>query len=307
MAKNDQPLLSAKFDDPYNPDWSKIRFPIFASPKIDGFRCRIHPDLGGISRTYKTFPNTFSQKLFWQHMQTLKYLDGEICAGPITNNSKLCNDTQSAMMTQHGEPDWHYYVFDNWYNPDQPWTTRAQIALEQVEKARNLGFSRISWLNHELFNDLESLLAYIEQNVSAGYEGTMLRDPNGRYKNGRSTLKEGILIKVKQFEDSEAIVTGFEPLERNQNEQIRDAFGHAKRSSHQAGKVQDDLLGVLLAEHETWGSIRIGSGFDVSQREDIWNNRDSYLGKRFTFSYQPHGTRDKPRQPIFKTWRPEGF
>lgn len=307
MAKIDQPLLSAKFDDPYNPDWSKIRFPIFASPKIDGFRCRIHPDLGGISRTYKTFPNVFSQKLFWQHMQTLKYLDGEICAGPITNNPKLCNDTQSAMMTQHGEPDWHYYVFDNWHNPDQPWTTRAQIAQEQVEKARNLGFSRISWLNHALFNDLESLLAYIEQNVAAGYEGTMLRDPNGRYKNGRSTLREGILIKVKQFEDAEAIVTGFEALERNQNEQVRDAFGHAKRSSHQAGKVQDDLLGVLLAEHETWGSIRIGSGFDVSQRVDIWNNRVSYIGKKFTFSYQPHGTRDKPRQPIFKAWRPEGF
>lgn len=307
MAKSDQPLLSAKFDDPYNPDWSKIRFPVQASPKIDGFRCRIDPSQGAVSRTFKRFPNKFTQELFQEFIEQTKYLDGEICSGPITNNPKLCNDTQSAMMTESGQPDWMYYVFDNWHNPNMPFRDRLYIALQQVEKAQKAGFDRIRFLNHEIICDLDHLLQYEEHNIKMGYEGTMLRDPMGRYKNGHSTLKEGILIKVKRFEDTEAIVTGFEPLKRNHNEQTKDAFGHSKRSSHQAGKVQDELLGVLLAKNGRWPEIRVGSGFDDSQREDIWANRDRYLGRRFTFSYQPHGTRDKPRQPIFKAWRPEGF
>lgn len=306
MSKSDQPLLSAKFPDPYNPDFSLIRFPVLASPKIDGFRCRMHPELGGISRTYKPFPNLHTQDVLMNFMDVLKYLDGEITIGEPTHNPSLCNDTASGLMSRSGNPTFHFYVFDNWHNPDLPFNQRLHIANQQVLKAREMGFSQISLLEQIWIESDVKLKEYEEHIIGAGYEGIMIRDPYGRYKNGRSTLKEGILIKVKRFEDTEAVATGFEALERNQNTPTVDAYGHQKRSSHQAGRIQDDLLGVLIGNHPTYGEVRVGSGFDESMRRDIWANRGSYLGQQFTFSFQPHGTRDKPRVPIFKAWRPKG-
>ena len=47
------------------------------------------------------------------------------------------------------------------------------------------------------------------QNLKDGYEGLMLRDPNGVYKFGRSTVKENILLKVKDFMDDEAEIISF--------------------------------------------------------------------------------------------------
>lgn len=50
------------------------------------------------------------------------------------------------------------------------------------------------------------LAAYKEKCLSEGYEGVMVRDPAGPYKCGRSTVREGWLLKIKRFEDGEAEV-----------------------------------------------------------------------------------------------------
>lgn len=50
------------------------------------------------------------------------------------------------------------------------------------------------------------LAAYKEKCLSEGYEGVMVRDPAGPYKCGRSTEREGWLLKIKRFEDAEAEV-----------------------------------------------------------------------------------------------------
>ena len=75
----------------------------------------------------------------------------------------------------------------------------------------------------------------IDTNESAclefGYEGIMLRDPNGTYKFGRSTARDNILLKVKRFLDDEAEVIGIEEKMSNQNVAEKDNFGRTERSS----------------------------------------------------------------------------
>ena len=133
----------------------------------------------------------------------------------------------------------------------------------------------------------------------------MLRHPRAPYKFGRSTLKQQGLIKVKRFKDDEAIITGFVALERNTNPITKDAYGLSKRSSHKSGKIPDDLLGKLLVKHPTYGEFAIGSGFDVDTRKEIWQNQNKYLAKTVAFKFQPHGTMNAPRAPIFKGFRYE--
>jgi hypothetical protein len=73
----------------------------------------------------------------------------------------------------------------------------------------------------------------------------MLRDPNGPYKFGRSTRKEGYLLKLKRFCDSEAEVIGVVELMHNGNEAKTNALGRTERSTRKAGKTGMGVLGAL--------------------------------------------------------------
>ena len=55
-----------------------------------------------------------------------------------------------------------------------------------------------------------------------GFEGAMVRSLDGRYKNGRSTLREGLLLKVKPWKDSEAEILEVYEMMRNENEEEKE-------------------------------------------------------------------------------------
>ena len=77
----------------------------------------------------------------------------------------------------------------------------------------------------------------------------MIRTPDSPYKCGRSTEREGWLLKIKRFEDAEAVVLDTYEGMSNQNDAQRDAFGRTKRSLAQAGKVGRGELGGFVVRH----------------------------------------------------------
>ena len=97
----------------------------------------------------------------------------------------------------------------------------------------------------------EDVLQYEKEFLEIGAEGVMLRSPTGPYKQGRSTLKEGYLLKVKQFTDAEARVIGFDEKMHNANEADVGELGQTKRSSHAEN---------LIPTGNTWESKGSGIG-----------------------------------------------
>jgi len=144
----------------------------------------------------------------------------------------------------------------------------------------------------------------LQQFIDEGYEGGILRSFKGKYKQGRSTLKEGYLLKLKRFLDDEAVVIGFEERMQNNNVKEVDERGYSKRSSKKAGLVGADTLGSLIVQ---WNGVtfNVGSGFDDAQRKEVWQNKDKYLGKLVTFKYQELTEYNIPRFPTFKGFRSE--
>jgi DNA ligase-1 len=153
------------------------------------------------------------------------------------------------------------------------------------------------------------LLAKIEQQwVDDGFEGVMLRDPVGPYKFGRSTAKEGYLLKMKRFEDHEATVVGVVEQMRNENEATKDALGRTKRSTAKAGKVGKDTLGAFRVKASIpYGvgmrgfrivEFEIGSGMNDAQRAEFWKSPP--IGALVTFKCQGFTPDGLPRFPIFK-------
>jgi DNA ligase-1 len=268
--------------------------------------------LGAVSRTHLPIGNTWTRKVIADQINWMRYLDGEMVVDePISE--RILHRSQAALSAHLGKPKLFYYVFDYWGLPQSPFDTRTETARQIIEANQaefNLRIDdeevqRIVYLEQRMLNNLEELEAFEIEAVEAGYEGIMVRDPFAPYKEGRSTFKQHYLMKIKRWEDREAKVKGYEMLKHNKNEQTRDAFGYAKRSSHQANKVQADVIGALELEDELYGDFWCGSGLDDDTRAELTRMlaEGRLLGSTVTYKYVPYGVKEKPRFPIFRAVR----
>ena len=271
-------------------DTTKLVFPIYASPKLDGIRVIIK-DNQVLSRNGKPIPNVFVQSL----LKSYHGLDGELIVGHPTHPN-VFQLTTSGVMSIEGTPNVRLYIFDCWYAEGG-----IDARYNEVLKiTQNSSIVDIEVVPQIVINSLEELYKFEEDCLAKGYEGVMLRYPNAPYKNGRSTVKEGALLKLKRFSDSEAYILGMEPLLRNHNEPIKNALGHTERSSHICNKTADDLLGALnVKDIHTGVEFSIGSGFTEEQRREIWNKQVELIGSIVKYKYFEVGVKDKPRFPIF--------
>ena len=277
-----------------------LRYPLFGSAKIDGIRFMVVQGQV-VSRTLKPIRSRFVQRLLGHKM--FDGLDGELVLGDPTAPD-VFNRTTSAVMTIGADDPVTAYVFDDYALWSQSFRLRCH-SLSVVH--RNLSTEQknhIKVVQQVPLFDWEQVLRFEEEVLKEGYEGIILRDPEKEYKFGRSTFKEGGMLKLKRMADGEARVIGMEELQVNNNEPVIDALGYQRRSSSIEGKVGGGMLGAFVVKDIATGvEFRVGSGLDDSLREEIWRNWESYIGKIVTYKHFPVGAIDKPRHPIFKGFR----
>lgn len=266
----------------------KLRFPLLASAKLDGVRAVVR---GGVvySRSNKPIPNIYVQSLF----ANCEYFDGELIVGE-PNSKTVYRDTMSGVMSKEGAPDVRFFIFDHVLDVTWPY----------LKRRRSIEHPRTRILEQHHVSDINTLLKLEDRLLDQGYEGLILRDPNAPYKYGRSTVKEGYLLKLKRFVDAEAVVIGFEERMHNGNEATTNELGRTKRSSHQAGKTGRGDLGALVCR---LGDIEfnIGTGFTDDERVAIWRDQGKYHGRLAKFKHFAIGAKDAPRHPVFLGWRDE--
>jgi len=277
-----KPMLAATLD------LNTLTLPVLCTPKYDGIRCVIRDGVV-LSRTLKPIPNLHVRTLLKECPDDL---DGEL----IVPESSF-NATQSAVMRVEGTPNVRYYVFD--LIRDAPYEQRMKEleSLPLPDVCVKVLPVRISTKT--------SLFAYEERCTREGYEGIMVRSPTGPYKYGRSTEKQGYLLKMKRFLDAEARIIDFEELMHNENEALVDERGYTKRSSHRDGKVPGDTLGCFLVETDDHRVFRVSTGLTAEQRQLYWDTRSDLLGKLVKYKYQESGAKDLPRFPVFLGFRSE--
>lgn len=287
MSQVIKPLLAVKAE------LDKIEYPVLCTPKLDGIRC-LMVDGVAMSRSMKPIPNQFVQ----DQLNGLHGFDGELMV------KGDYNAVQSGIMKQKGTPDFTFIVFD----------TFAALGgggyksrIEELELIEDLGWfptKRVKILSPVQVDNEEALLELLDEYLKAGYEGLMARKPDGEYKHGRSTVNEGILLKVKVFHDAEAKVLEVIEGMTNQNELEQDEFGYAKRSSAKANLVPSGTAGSILVEWQgKQFRLGFGLGFTLSKIQDIWDNRKQLVGELATFTYQELSKDGIPRFPKLKGFR----
>ena len=210
-------------------------------------------------------------------------------------------------MSEDGKPDFKFYIFDQIpllvdtpYSERIHWLENHRMDLCVKEHNPHLKFLPVC----EVCN-VRELKAYLRMMLNRGFEGIVARTPSGPYKYGRPTWKEQYAIKFKPFEDAEAKIVGFQEELENLNTKTKNELGYSQRSSHKDNFKGKNTLGALIVNTKKWGRFNIGTGegLDHALRRRIWKNRKKYLGKIVKFRYQLHGTKDKPRIPIFIGFR----
>lgn len=278
------------------------KFPVLASPKIDGIRCLIIADghlAMAVSRSLKPIRNEFVQKILSD--RRLVGLDGELVVGEP--HAKDCMQaTTSGVMSADGEPDFTFWVFDRHDKPGLSWWDRT----ERFRSSRRRCLpARVRFLPQTLVESQAQLDAFEAECLEQGYEGVMLRQPEAPYKFGRSRNSDGALLKLKRFEDAEAEIVGFEEEMHNTNQATKDALGHTERSTAKAGMVGKGTLGALVCRTPEGVEFNIGSGFTALQRETFWRcGRNELLGKIVKYKhFAAGGVKVAPRFPVFIGFR----
>ena len=108
----------------------------------------------------------------------------------------------------------------------------------------------------DVFTDEIEFKDYNRDTVEAGYEGIMIKDPNGKWEGKRSTA----WLKQKPFIEVSLSVTSVE-----------------EGTGRNVGK-----LGAIVCEGEDDGKkivVNVGSGFTDEQRSEFWEARDTLIGQ----------------------------
>jgi DNA ligase-1 len=291
-------------------DFQSLRFPLIATPKLDGIRV-LKRDGKLLTRSNKLVRNRYIQS---KASEIPDGLDGEIMTfteGTLDAFSPSADAVQSwyesgqstldafdtissKVMSGDGEPDFKFFCFDDFTYPTMAYVDRLKICKTKVEQS-----VWCEYVETAVVNDLQELMALNEEHLKRLHgEGTMLRAPLGPYKYGRSSVREGYLLKLKKFEDDEAEVIGINQLFSNTNEVEVNEAGKNFRRSKKENMVPVEKMGSIVVKWRDT-TFEIGTGFDDEQRKWWWENAETLIGTSVTFKYQGVGAKGRPRFPVF--------
>ena len=276
-------------------DLARVSWPMLASYKIDGYRCLIWKGKA-YARSGKLHPRrdiqAWASKIPWN-------LDGELVI-----QGQDFNSAGGKLRQAESKAPWTYMVFDlvqDGLGAQERYQFLRQIEKELPPECRLLPQF---WIEGE-----ELALKLEADALKQGFEGLVFRNPWARYKHGRGTLRDQIMLKLKRFRTAEARVLSVEPQMHNNNQATESPLGYTERSTAKEGLEETDILGKLnvvgLNEGFEGLEFSIGNfdGLDTEAKRRLLARPP--LGQVCTFKYFPQGVKEKPRHPVWISWRPE--
>ena len=254
----------------------RMKYPVLASIKKDGIRAvRLNGTL--MSRTIKEIPNVSIRRR-------------SLCM-PGGMDMELCNDdldfyeVESIVMSrEHKDSDKIEFYLLDWYQPEVGYMRRIHDMFKWWQ-GNKFNFD-IVCESPAVCTDADALMQFFLDVEKQKGEGICFRTLQSPYKFGRSTLKEQYLVKLCRFVTAEAEIIG-----------IKEAISEAD--------IPKGILGAFVCRTMDGVEFKIGTGFNMKQRNEYFT--DKVIGKTVTFKCKKFGEKVKPRSPVFKGFRTEGY
>ena len=252
----------------YNKRGKSIKFPCFVQRKYDGTRCVAIPGRGLFSRNRKLYPHL---KHIYDEINRLPpemILDGELYSDTLTFQEIVGIVKKETLKKEDEEKQLHikYHVYDVINNA--PYEQRY-ISLQTL--FHQGGFKHLCFVQTTLCENEKKMKELHNQYVGEGYEGIMLRNKSGSYKNARSTD----LQKYKEFFDDEYEVVDYKEGE---------------------GQEEGCVLWICKTpEGKIFNCRPRGSRED---RMELFKIGKQYIGKKLTVRFQELTDEKVPRFPV---------
>jgi len=262
----DVPLPMLAHD--YNKRGKSIKFPCFVQRKFDGTRCVAMPGKGLFSRNRKRYPHLEHIVTEINRLPAGVILDGELYSDTLTFQEIVGLVKRETLKKGDDEKQlqikFHVYDIINTMPYEQRYAN-LQMLFGRY-KFKNLVLVETAVCESE--EKMKELHAHY---VADGYEGIMLRNRAGLYKNARSSD----LQKFKEFFDDEYEVVDYKEGE---------------------GQEEGCVIWVCKTpEGKTFSCRPRGSR---EERVELFKNGDKYIGKMMTIRYQEMTDSNIPRFPV---------
>jgi len=276
--------IKAMLAHKYNED--KADYPAFIQPKLDGVRC-LFTAKGAFSRANNQFMNvdhiTKDLKPVFNRYPTL-ILDGELYNHGLKDDfEKIISLVKKKKPTDDDKAEAaelvQYHIYDVASFPHATYTWRMNFvnSLKNSAMFRTSSCLCISDTKVALdFDDAQKLHA---KNIKLGYEGSIYRSMEGKYKGTRSWD----LMKFKDFHDAEAIIVDF-------------VAGKGKRTGTLGKFIMQDYEGVEFG-------CPPGKGYNYDALAEMLENAAQYVGQLATFTYFERTKAGSYRHPHYKCLR----
>ena len=277
----DQENIKAMLAHKYNED--KADYPAFIQPKLDGVRC-LFTAKGAVSRANNQFMNV-------QHIeQALKpffaknptaILDGELYNHGLKDDfEKIISLVKKRKPTKDDRVEAaelvEYHIYDVASMTIANYTTR----LNYINSISNFQWNHIlRRVDTKVALDFDDALKMHKKNLKLGYEGSIYRSFEGKYKGTRSWD----LMKFKDFHDAEATIIGYE-------------IGKGKREGTLGKFIMQDYEGNEFG-------CPPGKGYNYKDLANMLENIHDYIGQYATFTYFERTKAGSYRHPHYKAIR----
>ena len=262
----------------YNPD--KADYPAFIQPKLDGVRCLFNAS-GAFSRAGNQFMNVAhiekALKPFFAKNPTT-VLDGELYNHGLKEDfEKIISLVRKKKPTKDDKLEAaelvEYHIYDVASMTFATYSTRLNYV-------NDLTYTHpICKVDTKVALDFDEAVKMHNKNLKLGYEGSIYRSFEGKYKGTRSWD----LMKFKDFHDAEATIIGYEE-------------GKGKREGTLGKFIMRDYEGNEFG-------CPPGKGYDYEGMKDLLDNIHDYIGQWATFTYFQRTQAGSYRHPLFKCLR----
>ena len=267
-------MLAQKFSQ----HGSKIDYPAYVQPKLDGVRCvailedgvctlwtRSRKPITGVPHIARAIEQQFSGvALPWCLSWNTFVLDGELYQHEYKDKFEQIVSFVRQSVPKIGHAVVEYHVYDVIDDRDtfaaRTWT---------VDELR-LRAPLVTVVTTEV-SSLDEVLSVDTEHRAAGYEGTIVRQATAMYEAGRSMG----LQKIKQFDDAEFDVTGV-----------------------QAGRGRMSKCAIFTCSTETGGTFACKMEGALDTLKPYLTHPDTVIGKKLTVRYQGLTNGGVPRFPI---------
>jgi DNA ligase-1 len=254
---------------PYEDNKSRVTFPCYFQPKLDGVRAVAEKQGGKVTlwsrlgKEYTAVPHV--NKVLEDIMTDGQILDGELYAHKVPFQTLIS-------WVKKNQPDSKRIQY-NVYDMVSPKPFKDRFADFCAIVGKN-GQGVVRTVHTAILWKADDIETKLIEAIERGYEGIMIRTGDCTYQSGQRSRE---LLKVKEFKDEEFEIIGAEE-----------------------GQGKCEGQATFICKTKQGAIFKCRSRGEDSLREHYWKERDKYVGKMLTvrFFEWTTGANPVPRFPV---------